>query len=64
MLPSTKHFAYYKLNGNNEPSSKLTHSFVSVSCGSVMSVHHTDPLVFPDAVFISRNNAFHIHAKN
>lgn len=40
---------YYRLNGTNGNSSVLTHSFVPVSCGAVMSVHHTDPSVFSDA---------------
>ena len=41
--------AYYKLNGTNGKSDKLTHSFVRVSCGALMSVHHTDPDVYSDA---------------
>lgn len=48
--PLNKTLAYYKLNGTNGPSSQLTQSFVSVSCGAEMAVHHTEPWVFPDAV--------------
>jgi hypothetical protein len=47
--PLNKELAFYKLNGSNGASDQLTHSFIQVSCGSVMSVHHTDPDVFPDA---------------
>lgn len=47
--PLNEELAYYKLNGSNGASDKLTHSFVRVSCGALMSVHHTDPEVFPDA---------------
>jgi hypothetical protein len=41
--PLIKSLAYYRLNGTNGNSDKLTHSFVRVSCGALMSVHHTDP---------------------
>lgn len=41
--------AYYRLNGTNGRSDKLTHSFVRVSCGALMSVHHTDADVYSDA---------------
>lgn len=47
--PLNKELAYYRLNGTNGESDKLTHSFVRVSCGALMSVHHTDPGVYEDA---------------
>ena len=47
--PLNKALAYYRLNGTNGESTQLTHSFVPVSCGAIMSVHHTDPHVFADA---------------
>ena len=47
--PLNKELAYYRLNGTNGKSGKLTHSFVPVSCGAVISVHHTDVNVFKDA---------------
>lgn len=47
--PLDTDLAYYKLNGTNGKKDKLTHSFVRVSCGAMMSVHHTDPDVFSDA---------------
>src|ERR1700742_2456947 len=47
--PLDETLAFYKLNGTNGKHRQLTHSFIPVSCGAVMSVHHTDPHVFPDA---------------
>ena len=47
--PLDETLAYYRLNGTNGRSSQLTHSFVPVSCGAVLSVHHTDPDVFANA---------------
>lgn len=47
--PLNTELAYYKLNGTNCNSNTLTHSFVRVSCGAVMSVHHTEPDVYSDA---------------
>ena len=38
-----------QLYGYNGGNSKLTHSFVPTSCGSNLSVYHTEPNVFPDA---------------
>ena len=37
-----------QLYGYNGPTNKLTHSFVSTSCGANLSIYHTDPGVFPD----------------
>lgn len=47
--PLNKELAYYRLNGTNGNQLQLTHSFIPVSCGAVMSVHHTDPHVFAEA---------------
>lgn len=47
--PLNKELAYYRLNGTNGAQSQLTHSFIPVSCGAVMSVHHTDHQVFAGA---------------
>lgn len=47
--PLDTKLAYYRLNGTNGHSDKLTHSFVRVSCGALMSVHHTEPHVYSDA---------------
>lgn len=47
--PLDTKLAYYKLNGTNGKSNTLTHSFVRVSCGAMMSVHHTEPDVYSDA---------------
>lgn len=47
--PLERELAYYRLNGTNGHSDKLTHSFVRVSCGALMSVHHTEPDVYSDA---------------
>lgn len=46
--PLNQTLAYYRLDGTNGASSQLTHSFVTVSCGANMFVHHTDPGVFPN----------------
>ena len=37
-----------RLRGINGPSGLLTHSFIPTSCGANLSVHHTDPNVFPN----------------
>lgn len=47
--PLDTRLAYYRFNASNGQHQHLTHSYVPVSCGAVLSVHHTDPGVFPDA---------------
>lgn len=46
--PLNENLAFYTMSGYNGPTDQLTHSFIPVSCGANISVHHTDPGVFTD----------------
>jgi hypothetical protein len=43
-----------QLYGYNGATDKLTHSFITTSCGANLSIYHTDPNVFADAGTITR----------
>ena len=47
--PLNESLANYRLNGTNGPKSQLTHAFVDVPCGARISVHYTEPGVYPNA---------------